>query len=477
MITISRFKFTPLSYDDYLKDYVNSLKTGEMLVDLTNHDIFVTEEGANIPIPTTKALRDKVVKFLETDLEGLKLQTNRALTNIDKLQATISASKAAADASYDKALNLDGVAPSFRSDSTFIQTVNSKTINQLGDLKINLSSLEGTGVEEKLGQLIAEFNRLNDSAFSGYYHGEAVKHNEVLLEIWQEISVLMDIVNQKADSLGSFSGSLRMKRNTTRNSEAYDCTYSRRLNNFTTWSYVGGLDQYVAITSTSQGKFEAWFRGEAYLDLTRADMLIGTERGTGLWYKNFPNKVDLATNSKVGRPHEAWDLFEVVPLSDYRNFTPGWNIQYLRSISNNVIVDLESQGPYASAGSWTTRLPFSKYSVDNARFGYGGDWWRQAIPSHGASSYTTSDSLMGIVANMNDQYQMQRTPKQTYHSGITSRHAPALATMTRAVPYYSSVGIANTDGVLMRLGLRKTLKETALSYASYQFNGSDWQRR
>lgn len=448
-----------------------------MLVDLTNHDIFVTEEGANIPIPTTKAIRDKVVSFLETDLEGLKLQTNQALSNIDKLQVAIKASKDAADASYDKALNLDGVAPSFVSDASFIHTINTKTINQLGDLKVNLSSLEGTGVEERLGSLITEFNRLNENAFSGFYHGEAMKQNAVLMEIWQEISVLMDLVNQKADNLGSFSGNLRMKRNTTRSSEAYDCTYSRRLNNFTTWSYVGSLDQYVAITSTSQGKFEAWFRGEAYLDLTRADMLIGTECGTGLWYKNFPHKVDMATNSKHARPHEAWDLFEVVPLSDYRNFTPGWNIQYLRSISNNVIVDLESQGAYASAGAWTTRLNFNRYSVDNARFGYGGDFWRQPISSNGASTFTTSDSLMGIVSNMNDQYQMQRTPKQTYHSGITSRHAPALATMTRQIPYYSSVGIANTDGVLMRLGLRKTLKETALSYASYQFNGSSWQRR
>ncbi len=476
MVIISRFKFVPLSHSDYLKNYVNSLKTGEMLVDLTNHDVYVTEEGVNIPIPTTKALRDEVINFLNNDLEGIKLK-NSSLERLDRLQVSIKAAKDQADNAYNTALDYSGVPESFESDRLYLTDVNAKTINQLGDLKVNLDTITDLNLKERLQNAINEFNRVNLDGRSTLYTTTIGSSNTYLLELWNEIVSLMDQVNRKLDRLGSFSGSVKLKRNTTRTIEAFDCTYSRRLQNFTGWAYVGSADQYIATTSTSQGKFEAWFRGEAYQDLTRSDMLVGIEQGTGLWYKNFPHKVDIATGSYLARPYEEWDLFEVVPLSDFSSLSPGWNINYVLSLSNVILPDLDAKGAYASAGAWTTRMTFNKYSVDMSKFGYGSDWWRQPVSSHGASTVTTSDSLMSRVANMNDKYGFQRTPKQTYHSGITSRYAPALATMVRAVPYYSSVGIPNTDGITIRLGLRKTVRETVLEYASYQYTGSDWIRK
>ena len=476
MVIISRFKFVPLSHSDYLKNYVNSLKTGEMLVDLTNHDVYVTEEGVNIPIPTTKALRDEVVNFLNNDLEGIRLK-NSSLERLDRLQVSIKAAKDQADNAYNTALDYSGVPESFESDRLYLTDVNAKTINQLGDLKINLDNITDLNLKERLQNAINEFNRVNIDGRSTLYTTTIGSSNTYLLELWNEIVSLMDQVNRKLNRLGSFSGSVKLKRNATRTIEAFDCTYSRRLQNFTGWAYVGSADQYVATTSTSQGKFEAWFRGEAYQDLRRSDMLVGYEQGTGLWYKNFPHKVDIATGSYLARPYGEWDLFEVVPLSDFSSLSPGWNINYVLSVSNVILPDADAKGAYASAGAWTTRMTFNKYSVDMSKFGYGSDWWRQPVSSHGASTVTTSDSLMSRVADMNDKYGFQRTPKQTYHSGITSRYAPALATMVRAVPYYSSVGIPNTDGITIRLGLRKTVRETVLEYASYQYDGSAWIRK
>ena len=58
----------------YLEKYVNTLKTGEILVDLKDHDIYVTEDGYNLPIPSTKGIRDQVIDFLENDVEGIKLK-------------------------------------------------------------------------------------------------------------------------------------------------------------------------------------------------------------------------------------------------------------------------------------------------------------------------------------------------------------------------------------------------------------------
>ena len=446
-------------------------------MDLTNHDVYVTEEGINIPIPTTKSLREKVVKFLETNLEGLKLQTNAALTNLEKLQISIRAAKDQANQAYNTALNYDGVPNLFVPETTFLNHVNVKTVNQLGDLKLNLQTLEDADINTRLGDLIAEFNSANSNAMSRFYSNKADANNSYLLSLWDEIKALLDETNGKLDRLGSFSGSIKLKRNTTMTVEAFDCTYSRRLNNFTNWSYIGNLDQYIATTKTSQPKFEAWFRGQAHLDLRRSDMLMGTEWGTGLWYKNFPHKIDLVTGTKKARGYEQWDLFEVVPVNDFRNYTPGWNINYLRSLSNNIIPDLESRGAYASASDWTKRVTIAKWTTDFSKFGGGSDWWRQPVSSNGATTATTNDSLMGIVANMNDPYRLQRTPKQTYQSGITSRYAPALSTIAREVPYYSFTPYPNNDGVIMRLGLRKTIRETVLDYASYQYDGENWIRK
>ena len=446
-------------------------------MDLTSHDVYVTEEGMNIPIPTTKALRDKVVNFLETDLEGLKLQTNGALTSLEKLQASIKAAKDQANRAYDKSLNYDGVPKLFVPETTYLNDINVKTVNQLGDLKLNLQTLEDADIDSRLGSLIAEFNAVNQNAMSRFYHNTADANNTYLMGLWAEIQALMGEVNQKLDRLGSFSGALKLKKNGTRTVEAFDCTYSRRLNNFTKWTYIANVDQYVDTTRTSQAKFEAWFRGQAYLDLHRKDMRLGTEWGTGLWYKNFPHKIDLATGTKNARAYETWDLFEVVPLTDYKEYTPGWNINYLRSLSNNIIPDLESRGAYASASNWTTRLTIARWTTDFSRFGYGSDWWRQPVSARGATTATTSDAMMELVSNMKDPYRLQRTPKQTYGHGITSKYAPALATMVREVPYYSFSPYPNTDGIIMRLGLRKTLRETSLDYASYQYDGSKWVRK
>ena len=466
-----------MDYSEYLTKYVNSLKTGEMLVDLTNHDIYVTEEGLNIPIPTTKKLREQVVNFLENDLEGLKLQTNSAVATLERLHTTIRAAKAQADSIYTTTLDNNIPSAYYSGEETFIKSINQKTVNQLGDLKLNYDALENSTLASELSALVTEFNRVNSNSASGLYSNTASSNNAYLMSLWTDINNLLSTVKTKLDTLGSFSGSVKLKRNTTRTVEAYDCTYSRRLNNFTTWSYVGNLTDYINTTRSSQAKFEAWFRGQAYLDLTRPDMTFGGEQGTGLWYKGFPLKTDLATGSKAARRYEQWDLFEVVPLSDFRSYTPGWNIDYLRSLSNNVIIDLESKGAYASFSDWTTRFIFSKWTTDVSKFGGGSDFWRQPITANGATTMSTTHDLMEIVSNMNDPYRMQRTPKQTYGQGITSKYAPALATMVRAIPYYSSVGIANTDGIIMRLGLRKTLRETALDYASYQYNGSAWVRK
>ena len=139
-----------------------------MLVDLTNHDVYVTEEGVNIPIPTTKALRDEVVNFLNNDLEGIRLK-NSSLERLDKLQVSIKAAKDQADNAYNTALDYSGVPESFESDRLYLTDVNAKTINQLGDLKVNLDNITDLNLKERLQNAINEFNRVNLDSRSTLY--------------------------------------------------------------------------------------------------------------------------------------------------------------------------------------------------------------------------------------------------------------------------------------------------------------------
>jgi len=68
---MGRYIYQPIimekySDQEYLKRYKQSIQTGEMLVDLQNYDIFVTEEGIELPIPITRNLREIVMSYIRS---------------------------------------------------------------------------------------------------------------------------------------------------------------------------------------------------------------------------------------------------------------------------------------------------------------------------------------------------------------------------------------------------------------------------
>ena len=97
---MARYKYLPMTKSQYMEKYINTLKTGEILVDLRDHDVYVTEDGYNIPIPSTKGIRDQVINFLENDVEGIKLkkrlipsivsEVSKKANDIERLQGIIS---------------------------------------------------------------------------------------------------------------------------------------------------------------------------------------------------------------------------------------------------------------------------------------------------------------------------------------------------------------------------------------------------
>lgn len=473
---MSRYKYIPMSYDDYMGKYINTLKTGELLVDLNNHDIYVTEEGFNIPIPTTKQLRDKIINYLENDLEGIKIRQQVIPGKINNLFSIKQAIEEQQQNIFDRTKNLLDDSRSLDRQYTFLNKVNENNVNQLGDLKVNLNNIKDLNYVTRINSLINEFNRINTNAQSGVYSNDATNKNTYLNSLWTEIIALMSEVNNKLNGLGSFSGKIVLKRNATRTIEAYDVTYTRRLYNFSNWTTINSASDLIYASQAIRPKFISWFKGNAYQDLSMANIMDYGIRGTGFFYKNFPNKVDLNSGNTYARRFMDWDLLEGIPAFDYWNNPADWSLGYMRSNTNNLLPDYWGQGRYATSSGWTKRYKFETASNDYSKFGYGADTWRKPFSIGGASETTTTDSLMNIITSVNDPYAMQRTPRSTKWNsidGAVSNVMPIIPTITREIPYISTTNIRNNDGILVRMGIKKTLNETELAYSEYTFNNTN----
>lgn len=469
-----------MSYTEYMNKYINTLKTGELLVDLTAHDIYVTEEGYNIPIPVTKGLRDNVINFLENDIAGIDLRKSQIPGSIQNLFDIKYQIEDAQNELYDRSKKLDNVELDFSNKQIYLTKVNDKNVNQLGDLKFSTDNILGIDYVGEINSLVNQFNVLNNNSLSGTFSSDAVSKNSQLISIWNQITYLMELVNQKLDSMGSFSGNIKLKRNATRTTDAYDFTYSRRLYNWSNWSTITSAAQMVSVSQAIRPNFISWFKGNAYQDIPMSGMMEDNIRGTGFMYKNFPNKVDIQTGTTYARRYYNWDLLESIPEATYNNAPAAWSIGYLRSPTNNLLPDLWGQGKYANSTTFSHRYEFERSSVDVSRFGYGGDSWRQAFSMGGNTTAYTSDALLNLISYIADGYGMQRHPfsvKWNSIDGAVSNAVPIIPTITREIPYVSSTGIRNNDGMIVRMGIQKKVTETELAYDSYLFNNTTgWNR-
>ena len=471
MISLSRYRYLPINHKDYVRKYIDSLKTGELLVDLTDHDIYVTEEGFNLPIPTTKALRDTIIEFLETDLEGIHLRKQvlpNKVNNLYNLKDQIEEQQYLTSSDLH---TLEGHLPNPREKVSFINTINERNINQLGDLHINLDNLQGIDTQSRIQQLIFRFNELNNSSDSLIYDNNSTKHNTELSALWTELTALMNEAKGKLDSLGSFKGEVQLSRNQTSEQNVYDIQYSRRLYNWSNWWSITTEAEYIRRCTQLESYFLKWFKGQAYQDIKYNDM-FGGGKGTGLFYKNFPNKQNINTGNNNATKYNAWDLAEGLPTTDYASKPFGRNYAYNFSTTNRAYPDLRGRGTYANSSNFTHRLS-APNSSRNSRFSWGSARWQTPYSQSGNDVYT-NDAMLNRISTVNSNG-LQRTPRSTKtnaRSGMYSNQVPTTPTITRAVRYVSSANNRNADGLVVRLGVQKKIRVTTLDYKKYNFNNS-----
>src|SRR5699024_11981331 len=124
-------------------------------------------------------------------------------------------------------------------------------------------------IDKRLLELVNEFNLINSDSRNKIYVQDAQNKSKQLTAIWNEINALMDDANKKLSKMGSFSGTMMIKRSVTTRRMAYDAYYSKRLFNFTTngghgdigfpWSYnyASNLSTYLDFTKRAKRGFRS----------------------------------------------------------------------------------------------------------------------------------------------------------------------------------------------------------------------------
>src|SRR5699024_12113568 len=347
---MGRYYYSPVSYHDYTEKYLNSLKTGELLVDMDSHDLYVSEEGYNIPMPTTSALKERIINYLENTIDGINFRKSEVpllIKNIEKIRVDLEDRQNEISKEYE---GFEGQIVQDLVTNKYLNKITQNNINQLGDLRLTVDEIDFEYLDTRIFELIDEFNLLNMDFRSNVYIDDANTKNAILMEIWTDIQKLMDESNKKLNRMGTFSGSLTLKKNVTKRQTVYDAYYTKRQFNFTLGGHADiGMryrqnyqtqQQYLDGIKKAREGFIKWFYGQKYLDPLTRKRLPGM-RGSGLWYKGFATKRDEQTGSLNGRRHEKWDLFENVPLEGQNNAqsvnTP--TVAYVRSPTNFVMFE------------------------------------------------------------------------------------------------------------------------------------------
>lgn len=126
---MGRYIYRPVSIDfenstyesikNFLNKYKESLKKGELLVDLHNYDIYISNNGLEYPIPVTSTLRKEIIEWIESEekfneslkdsqnqmnLKKKKEILNQLMTKIIEYQEYL---KENSSDSLDRTLNLE----------------------------------------------------------------------------------------------------------------------------------------------------------------------------------------------------------------------------------------------------------------------------------------------------------------------------------------------------------------------------------
>lgn len=282
-----------------MRNYINTLRTGELLVDMQNYDIYVTEEGINIPIPITKGLREAVLKFINTELDTVVLKKSQISDNIAYTIPLYEKINKQQQELFDRGMFLHNRKDNEDHRTIYLSKVNQNNINQLGDINIQLNDLPIDKHTAELKSYIDKFNQINnDHAF----RSSIEQGRKEMMELWNNIVRLMDLTNMKLDSLGNSWVEVNAPVIRVEEGFKYDVNFDDWLDHHERYMGINANDrnQWTNLCKSLMNHATDWFFGRNMENgLSRTGFgsdgkyWYGGGSGSGMLYKGLPYKKDL----------------------------------------------------------------------------------------------------------------------------------------------------------------------------------------
>lgn len=254
---------TNYSDQEYLKRYKQSIQTGELLVDLQNYDIYVTEEGIELPIPITKNLREVVMDYIrsiKSDFNTRYMYLLRYADNIRKLKEEIDKLNINLRPSI---INLDRQTTGAFYRNKYYESNTLQNLHLSGSINVNIfndyndiSTSKYRKLVEELMWLYKHFNteliKVNNKILNNS-NLDITNANAGLRNIYNDIKTVKGILDDKLplNSLGKGAGSLNLSKTVGKKEtysavvDVYDFAYLNMAGSCAPGS-VGQMDKYFA---------------------------------------------------------------------------------------------------------------------------------------------------------------------------------------------------------------------------------------
>lgn len=411
--------YDPTDENQYLENYIKSIKSGELLVDLSNYDLYVTEEGVELPIPITKNLKKKIINFINSlDIEDrtqLLLNNLNKIENIkEKLVDLIGSIEV-----LDKDLEISY--KNLNNHKVYFEKITENNINYLGYLDYDdFSSFPNsyylTYYQNEINKLIGMFNtilneqnenfgNLNKYSYKDKYTS---KYKRNLYTIYVEILSLYKKLSEKSENLPipkiniTYDKTIKYTENSNRNIykiQQISKTIQSKVYDF---AYIT-----LACNQTGNNILEICKKGDSLFNSTSYTNVdwdftedIGAKR-----YKVLTNEDIGYFNSSNGGIIEGWTYERLW----YDGGRGDWNSESNQEFRPLVLNDFESEGLYH---------PFFEYELKSKQRPYpyretfGNQFWRRIDNG----DIKINPNMKNLVANYDSSTGIW-IPKEVNNSG------------------------------------------------------------
>lgn len=237
-------KYSPGNEEEYKREYIKSIESGELLVDLSNYDLYVTEEGIELPIPSTKKIKDEIINFINNlDLNNRISLFEQNISKIETLKQKAQLLLSATEG-FNRDLNI--AKRQVQDHEVIFERINEKNIHYLGlldssfgefpigetnltneNLRINSSLIDQIGnYNTRIQELIENFNEIvNDEKYYNYSYNNfsprkiydlGVAHtdyNKTLYKIYTEIVNYFNLARELVEKLKNPTGDITYTKN------------------------------------------------------------------------------------------------------------------------------------------------------------------------------------------------------------------------------------------------------------------------